>query len=42
MHNGLSFSNWYAGEHWATPPSGKVAKGIGHKPNKYPAVGAIG
>jgi surface antigen len=43
MRNGLSFSNWYAGRHWGNASEwGKVAKGIGHKPDKYPAVGAIG
>ena len=43
MRNGLSFSNWYAGRHWGNASEwGKVAKGVGHKPDKYPAVGAIG
>ena len=43
MRNGLSFSNWYAGRHWGNASEwGKVAKGIGHKPDKFPAVGAIG
>ena len=37
MRNGLSFSNWYAGRHWGNASDwGKVAKGIGHKPDKYP------
>ena len=35
MRNGLSFSNWYAGRHWGNASEwGKVAKGIGHKPDK--------
>ena len=43
MRNGLSFSNWYAGMHWGNASEwNKVAKKIGHKPDKYPAVGAIG
>ena len=43
MRNGLSFSNWYAGMHWGNASDwNKVAKKIGHKPDKYPAVGAIG
>ena len=43
MRNGLSFSNWYAGRHWGNASEwGKVAKGVGHKPDKFPAVGAIG
>jgi hypothetical protein len=43
MRNGLSFSNWYAGMHWGNASEWKrVAKAIGHKPDKYPAVGAIG
>ena len=43
MRNGLSFSNWYAGRHWGNASEwGKVAKGIGNKPDKNPAVGAIG
>jgi surface antigen len=43
MRNGLSFSNWYAGRHWGNASEwGKVAKGIGYKPDKTPAVGAIG
>ena len=41
--NGLSFSNWYADRHWGNASEwSKVAKGIGHKPDKTPAVGAIG
>ena len=40
MRNGLSFSNWYAGRHWGNASEwGKVAKGIGHKPDKTPAIG---
>jgi hypothetical protein len=43
MRNGLSFSNWYAGRHWGNASEwGKVAKGIGYKPDKVPAIGAIG
>ena len=43
MRNGLSFSNWYAGRHWGNASEwGKVAKHIGHKPDKTPAIGAIG
>ena len=41
--NGLSFSNWYAGRHWGNASEwGKVAKGIGRKPDKTPAIGSIG
>ncbi len=41
--NGLSFSNWYADRHWGNAADwGKVAKGIGHKPDRTPAIGAIG
>jgi hypothetical protein len=43
MRNGLSFSNWYAGRHWGNASEwGKVAKGIGYKPDKTPAIGSIG
>jgi hypothetical protein len=43
MRNGLSFSNWYAGRHWGNASEWrKVAKSIGHKPDRYPAVGSIG
>ena len=43
MRNGLSFSNWYAGMHWGNASEWrKVAKKIGHQPDNYPAVGAIG
>jgi hypothetical protein len=43
MRNGLSFSNWYAGQHWGNASDwGKVAKGIGYKPDKVPAIGSIG
>ncbi len=43
MRNGLSFSNWYAGRHWGNASEwGKVAKHIGYKPDKTPAIGAIG
>ncbi len=43
MRNGVSFSNWYAGRHWGNASEwAKVAKSIGHKPDKTPAVGAIG
>ena len=43
MRNGLSFSNWYAGRHWGNASEwGKVAKRIGYKPDKTPAIGAIG
>ncbi|MBF4770562.1 CHAP domain-containing protein [Nocardioides agariphilus] len=43
MRNGLSFSNWYAGQHWGNASEwAKVAKGIGHKPDKTPAIGSIG
>ncbi len=41
--NGFSFSNWYAGRHWGNASEwGKVAKGIGRKPDKTPAIGSIG
>ncbi len=41
--NGLSFSNWYAGRHWGNASEwAKVAKGIGKKPDKTPAIGSIG
>ena len=41
--NGFSFSNWYAGRHWGNASEwGKVAKNIGHKPDKTPAIGSIG
>ena len=43
MRNGLSFTNWYAGRHWGNASEwGKVAKHIGYKPDKTPAIGAIG
>ena len=42
QRNGLGFSNWYAGRHWGNASEwAKVAKGLGHKPDKIPAVGAI-
>lgn len=41
--NGVGFSNWYADRHWGDAADwAKVAKSIGHKPDKYPAVGSIG
>ncbi len=41
--NGLSFSNWYAGRHWGNASEwAKVAKSIGKKPDKTPAIGSIG
>ena len=43
MRNGLSFTNWYAGRHWGNASEwGKVAKHIGYKPDKTPAIGSIG
>jgi surface antigen len=41
--NYLSFSNWYAGRHWGNASEwAKVAKSIGHKADKTPAIGSIG
>ncbi|MEO6511406.1 MAG: CHAP domain-containing protein [Nocardioides sp.] len=41
--NGFSFSNWYADRHWGNASEwGKVAKSIGQKPDKTPAIGSIG
>ncbi|HYH34359.1 MAG TPA: CHAP domain-containing protein [Nocardioides sp.] len=43
QRNGLAFSNWFGGRHWGNASEwAKVAKQLGHKPNKVPAVGAIG
>ncbi len=43
VRNGIAFSNWYAGRHWGDAADwAKVAKSLGHKPDRTPAVGAVG
>ncbi len=42
QRNGLGFSNWYTGRHWGNASEwAKVAKDMGRKPDKIPAVGAV-
>lgn len=42
QRNGLAFSNWYAGRHWGDATDwAAVAREMGRKPDKIPAVGAI-
>lgn len=43
QRNGLAFSNWYAGIHWGDARDwAKAARSIGIKPDRTPAVGAVG
>lgn len=43
QRNGISFSNWYQGRHWGSAQFWrKVAKGLGYKADRTPAVGAVG
>ncbi|MGH3360848.1 MAG: CHAP domain-containing protein, partial [Nocardioides sp.] len=42
QRNGLGFSNWYTGRHWGNASEwAKVARKMGRKPDKIPAVGAV-
>ena len=41
-NNTISFTNWYAGQHWGDAADwNKAAKAIGHKADKIPSVGAV-